>query len=88
MTALFNINFVELIIIYCYQQTLKTDYSKLIESNLADYKTFIKKGANTTFFIPSTDEVTSKKFMNTLISVTNNVTGTITVFGTKDWLFQ
>jgi LysM repeat protein len=59
---------------------------KLIESNLTDYKTFIKKGANTTFVIPSTDEVTSKKFMNSLISASNNVTGTITVFGTKDWL--
>lgn len=58
---------------------------KLIESTLKDFKTYVKKGVNSTFIIPSTDEATSKTFMNTLIASSNNVTGDITVFGTKEW---
>ncbi len=58
---------------------------KLIESTLKDFKTYVKKGVNSTFIIPSTDEATSKTFMNSLIASSNNVTGDITVFGTKEW---
>ena len=58
---------------------------KLIESTLKDFKTYVKKGVNSTFIIPSTDEATSKVFMNTLIASSNNVIGDITVFGTKEW---
>jgi ABC-type branched-subunit amino acid transport system substrate-binding protein len=58
---------------------------KLIESTLKDFKTYVKKGVNSTFIIPSTDEATSKIFMNTLIASSNNVAGDITVFGTKEW---
>ena len=58
---------------------------KLIESTMKDFKTYVKKGVNSTFIIPSTDEATSKTFMNTLIASSNNVTGDITVFGTKEW---
>jgi hypothetical protein len=36
--------------------------------------------------MPSLDEATTKKFMNSLITTSNNVAGTITVFGTKEWL--
>lgn len=59
---------------------------KLIETNLQDFKTFIKKGANTTFIVPTVDEVTAKKFMNALVVSSSNVTGNISVFGTKEWL--
>jgi LysM repeat protein len=58
---------------------------KLIESTMKDFKTYVKKGVNSTFIIPSTDEATSKMFMNTLIASSNNVSGDITVFGTKEW---
>lgn len=59
---------------------------KLIEATLSDFKTYLKKGLNTTLIIPSTDETTSTKFMNTLIASATSQVGTITVFGTKEWL--
>ena len=59
---------------------------KLIETTLVDFKTYVKKGVNTTFLIPSTDEASSKKFMNSLIASSVNVNSEITVFGTKEWI--
>lgn len=59
---------------------------KLIETTLQDFKTFIKKGSNTTFIVPTVDEITAEKFMNALVVSSANVTGNISVFGTKDWL--
>jgi len=59
---------------------------KLIETTLKDIKTYVKKGVNSTIIIPSTDESTSSKFMNTLILSTANIATEITVFGTKEWL--
>lgn len=59
---------------------------KLVETNLQDFKTYIKKGGNTLFVVPTVDEATAKKFMNTLVVSSNNVTGNISVFGTKEWL--
>ena len=59
---------------------------KLIETNLQDFKTYIKKDGNTFFVVPTIDEVTAKKFMNALIASSNNVNGTISVFGSKEWL--
>jgi hypothetical protein len=59
---------------------------KLIETTLTDFKTYVKKGVNTTFIIPTTDETSSKKFMNSLIASSNNVNSDITVFGTKEWI--
>lgn len=64
----------------------KGNRQKLIETSLQDFKTFIKKGGNTTFVVPFTDEASSKKFMNALIASSSNVSGEITVFGTKEWL--
>ena len=58
---------------------------KLIETTLLDFKTYIKKGGDIILVIPSTDEATSKKFMNALISSSSNVAGDFTVFGTKEW---
>ena len=59
---------------------------KIIETTQQDFKSFIKKGGNTTFVMPSLDETTTKKFMNSLSTTSNVVAGTITVFGTKEWL--
>jgi len=59
---------------------------KLIETTLIDFKTYVKKGVNTTFVIPTTDETSSKKFMNSLIASSVNINSEITVFGTKEWL--
>ncbi len=59
---------------------------KLIETNLQDFKTFIKKGGSTFFVVPTTDEATATKFMNALFSVTNNQNDMVSVFGTKDWM--
>lgn len=59
---------------------------KLIETTLVDFKTYVKKGVNTTFIIPTTDETSSKKFMNSLIASSINVNSEITVFGTKEWI--
>lgn len=59
---------------------------KLIETNLQDFKTYIKKGGNTFFIIPTLDEATAKKFMNSLIASSNNINSSISVFGTKEWL--
>ena len=58
---------------------------KLIETNLQDFKTFIKKGGSTMFVVPTLDEATAKKFMNTLFTASNNISATISVFGTKEW---
>lgn len=59
---------------------------KLVETTLQDFKTYIKKGGNTLFVVPTVDEITAKKFMNTLVVSSANVTGSISVFGTKEWL--
>jgi len=59
---------------------------KLIETNLQDFKTYIKKEGNTLFVMPTVEEGTAKKFMNTLVSSSSNVNASITVFGTKEWL--
>ncbi len=60
--------------------------SKLIETNMQDFKTYIKKDGNTFFVMPTVDEVTAKKFMNSLVTSSNNLNGVISVFGTKEWL--
>lgn len=59
---------------------------KLIETNLQDFKTYIKKEGNTVFIMPTVEEGTAKKFMNSLASSSTNVNGSISVFGTKEWL--
>jgi LysM repeat protein len=59
---------------------------KLIEVNIADIGTYLRKGVNTTFVVPSRDKATSMKFMTEMNKVANKVgAGTITVFGTKEW---
>ncbi|MES2588192.1 MAG: LysM peptidoglycan-binding domain-containing protein [Bacteroidota bacterium] len=60
---------------------------KLQECSQADMGNFIKKGGNTIFVVPSRDKVFSTRYINNLDKVSNKAgNGTITVFGTKDWL--
>ncbi|MDD2983427.1 MAG: LysM peptidoglycan-binding domain-containing protein [Crocinitomicaceae bacterium] len=59
---------------------------KLIEVNIADLGTYIRKGVNTTFVVPSRDKATSMKFMTEMNKVASKAgAGSITVFGTKEW---
>lgn len=60
---------------------------KLIEINQAEMGTYIRKGVNTVFVVPTRDKVTALKFMNALHAVANKAgSGTISVFGTKEWV--
>ena len=59
---------------------------KLIETNLQDFKTYIRKDGNTLFIMPTIDEITANLFMNTLVASSKNLNGSISVFGTKEWL--
>jgi LysM repeat protein len=59
---------------------------KLIETNLEDFTTFIRKDGSTVFIMPSTDKLTSIKFMNRLSNPEARIgNGVVTVFGTKEW---
>lgn len=59
---------------------------KLLEINIADLGTYIRKGVNTTLVVPSRDKTTSLKFITELNKMASKAgAGTITVFGTKEW---
>ena len=59
---------------------------KLIEVNVGDLGTYIRKGVNTTIVVPSREKTTSLKFMTELNKVASKSgAGSITVFGTKEW---
>ncbi len=82
---------IEDVLKYEYFRTYITDLLsdsdvKINESTLKDYKMFIQKGRKILFFVPVSDEPTSLNFMSDLISVSTNLNGSITVFGTKEWL--
>lgn len=64
----------------------KNNKSKLIETNLKDYKVFIQKDVKTHLILPTTDEMSSLKFMSELMSISNNSSDNILVYGTKEWL--
>lgn len=60
---------------------------KLIEVDLVDLGTHIRKGGNTVFVVPSRDKVFAVKFINALHKVApKSGTGNISFFGTKDWV--
>lgn len=59
---------------------------KLIEIQLDEVSTFVKKGLNTTFIVPSTDKTVAISFINKLNANMKSITGEITVFGTKEWV--
>ncbi len=59
---------------------------KLLEINLVDLGTYIRKGINTTIVVPTRDKSTAMKFMTELNKVASKVgAGDISVFGTKEW---
>lgn len=59
---------------------------KLLEVNISELGTYIRKGVNTTFVVPSRDKTTSLKFMTELNkSASKAGAGKLTVFGTKEW---
>lgn len=60
---------------------------KLIEIDLVDIGTHIRKGGNTIFVVPTRDKGMAMKFINALHKVANKSgSGTISVFGTKEWV--
>lgn len=62
------------------------DNVKLIEIKTEELAAYIKKGGNTVFVVPTRDKGSATKFMNTLQkSSDKSGSGTISVFGTKDW---
>ena len=82
---------IEDVLKYEYFRTYITDLLsdsdvKINESTIKDYKMFVQKGRKILFFVPVSDEPTSLNFMSDLISVSTNLNGSITVFGTKEWL--
>ena len=59
---------------------------KLLEINVQDLGTYIRKGVNTTLVVPTRDKATAMKFMTELNKVSSKVgAGEISVFGTKEW---
>lgn len=60
---------------------------KLIEVDLVDLGTHIRKGGNTIFVVPTRDKIQAVKFINALNKVSAKAgTGSISFFGTKDWV--
>jgi LysM repeat protein len=69
-----------------YSSLPKDSKFKLIECSQGDMGNFIKKGGNTIFIVPSRDKVFSTRFINNLDKLDSKAgSGTLTVFGTKDW---
>ena len=59
---------------------------KLLECSQSEMGNYIKKGGNTILVVPSRDKVFSTRFINNLDKVSSKAgSGTISVFGTKDW---
>lgn len=66
---------------------LNTSKVKLVEINSEDVAVHIKKGGKTVFIVPSRDKGFTIKFMNSIHSNNSKSgSGTITVFGTKEWV--
>lgn len=59
----------------------------LIETNIESFNTYIKRGVNTRFVVPSIDKSTSMKFMNNLNrSAFRSNADDLFVYGTKEWV--
>ena len=60
---------------------------KLIEVDMLDLGTHIRKGGNTIFIVPSRDKIVATKFMNALNKVASKAgTGSIAFYGMKEWV--
>jgi LysM repeat protein len=60
---------------------------KLIEIDMLDLGTHIRKGGNTIFIVPSRDKIVATKFINALNKVASKAgSGTIAFYGMKEWV--
>lgn len=68
-------------------ESLAGSKQKLIEIAESEMGTYIRKGGNTIFVVPTRDKVVALKFMNALNKVGGKAgTGTISVYGTREWV--
>ena len=59
----------------------------LVETSIDNFNTYIKRGVNTRFVVPSTDKNTAMKFMNNLNrSAFRSNADDLFVYGTKEWV--
>lgn len=59
---------------------------KLNEIGMDNLAAFIRKGGNTVIVVPTRDKGSAQKFVNALLKIGDKAgSGTITVYGTKDW---
>lgn len=59
----------------------------LVETTLENFNTFIKRGVNTRFVVPTLDKSTAMKFMNNLNrSAFRSNADDLFVYGTKEWV--
>lgn len=59
----------------------------LIEATLENFNTYIKRGVNTRFIVPTIDKTTAMKFMNNLNrSAFRSSASDLFVYGTKEWV--
>lgn len=70
---------------------VETEFSgnrpNLIETTIDGFNTYIKRGVNTRFVVPTTDRSTAMKFMNNLNrSSFRSKADDLFVYGTKEWL--
>jgi LysM repeat protein len=68
-------------------ESLSGSKQKLIEIGETEMGTYIRKGGNTIFVVPTRDKVFALKFMNALNKVGGKAgNGTISVYGTREWV--
>ena len=68
------------------EESKKGSNIKLIEAKLSDYSAYIKKNGNTVLVFPTDDKAATLKFLNEVFKIKNKAgSGSISVFGTKDW---
>ncbi len=59
----------------------------LVETTIDNFNTFIKRGVNTRFVVPTVDKTTAMKFMNNLNrSAFRSSANDLFVYGTKEWV--
>lgn len=59
----------------------------LVEATIDNFNTYIKRGVNNRFIVPSTDKTTAMKFMNNLNrSAFRSKADDLFVYGTKEWV--
>lgn len=64
----------------------KGNKQKLIEVNLADLATYIKKTGTTVVVFPTRDKVSATKLVNLLVKTNGKSSADIVLMGTKEWV--